>query len=86
MTGDPPPADMRAIVVRVTKLIGQSASPDPSKGLKNTAPGIAQTTPIPSGRGLFFTLSACPVRRFPRRRAACLCLSRPPITAPIGRY
>jgi len=58
MTGDPPPAEMRAFVLMVTKLIGQSASPDASKGPKNTAPGIAQATPIPSGRGLFFTLSA----------------------------
>jgi hypothetical protein len=63
-TGDPLPAETVAYVARVTRLIGQISAPDASK---NTAPdasnhapngptSVTRTTPIPSGRGLFFTL------------------------------
>nr|WP_246423200.1 lytic transglycosylase domain-containing protein [Roseospira visakhapatnamensis] len=56
ITGDPLPAETRAFLVRVTGLIGETASPDVPNGRPNTSPSIAETTPNPSGRGLFFTL------------------------------
>jgi hypothetical protein len=55
-TGDPLPAEPRAFVARVTGLIGETASPDVPNGRPNTSPSIAETTPNPSGRGLFFRL------------------------------
>jgi hypothetical protein len=63
-TGDPLPAETVAYVARVMELISEETTPDASK---NTAPddtnrapkpppNIPDGTPIPSGRGLFFTL------------------------------
>ncbi|SDF07631.1 lytic transglycosylase domain-containing protein [Rhodospira trueperi] len=62
--GDPLPAETVAYVARVTELIGQNSAPDASKntppdgsiGAPNAPASVTQTTPIPSGRGLFFTL------------------------------
>ncbi|SDF06382.1 lytic transglycosylase domain-containing protein [Rhodospira trueperi] len=64
MTGDPLPAETVAYIARVTRLIGQNSAPDASKntapdesnGAPNAPPSVTQTTSIPSGRGLFFTL------------------------------
>ncbi|MQX37634.1 lytic transglycosylase domain-containing protein [Roseospira navarrensis] len=63
-TGDPLPAETVAYVARVMELIGKNSTPDPSKktppdasnGAPNAPASVTQTTPIPSGRGLFFTL------------------------------
>jgi hypothetical protein len=63
-TGDPLPAETVAYVARVTRLIGQISAPDASKNTAPDAsnrapkppPNIPDGAPIPSGRGLFFTL------------------------------
>jgi len=63
-TGDPLPAETVAYVARVMELIGEKTTPDASKntppdasnGGPNAPASVTQTTPIPSGRGLFFTL------------------------------
>ena len=56
MTGDPLPAETRAFVARVTQILGETGTPDAPNGRPNMSPSIAETTPNPSGRGLFFTL------------------------------
>jgi len=56
ITGDPLPAETRAFVGRVTELIGESAFLDASNRTPDASLSITETIPIPSGRGLFFTL------------------------------
>jgi hypothetical protein len=63
-TGDPLPAETVAYAARVTELIDQNSAPDASKntapddsnGAPKASPIITDSAPIPSGRGLFFTL------------------------------
>ncbi len=56
MTGDPLPAETRAFLVRMTEMVGETASPDVPNERPNTSSSIAETPPSPSGHGLFFTL------------------------------
>jgi len=64
ITGDPLPAETVVYVARVIELIGENTTPDASRNTAPDAsnrapkppPNIPDGTPIPSGRGLFFTL------------------------------
>jgi len=54
--GDPLPVETSAFVARVTQILGKPGTPDAPNGRPNMSPSIAETTPSPSGRALFFTL------------------------------
>jgi hypothetical protein len=86
ITGNRLPAEPRVFVARVTEIFGETAWPDATFEHPTGSTMVRKSIAIPFRPGLIFTLSACPVRRLPRREAACLPLLRPPAMVPIDRH
>jgi hypothetical protein len=85
ISGNRLPAEPPVFVARVTEIFGETAWPDATFEHPTGSTMVRKSIAIPFRPGLFFTLSGSPVRRFPHRRAAYLCLSRPSATALIDR-